>query len=199
MEKAKLNRKAIIDIFDLEQSVLFDVDEWITVDQEELSGQDIDTLMDTLCDGENDILKYYTKFTKIWGDPDDTYELKMSNGDEGNELTLRTVLFTDPRDPDLLIIDRDKYFTSIDLFNIISAINSQVHFYDLYIAVEKDSDSGVVNGTVYHGESFANYKTWIGDLMDMFRKGELENYHRVVLSSELCQIEVYVRAALSFS
>ena len=37
MEKAKLNRKAIIDIFELEQSELFDVDEWITVDQEELS------------------------------------------------------------------------------------------------------------------------------------------------------------------
>lgn len=187
METAKLNKKAIIDIFDLEQSGLYDIDsqEPGPVNLEEESGHVVDSLIDILCDGEDDIYKYYSKFVKTWGDPDHGYEIIMSTDEDDNELMLSTVL-----DNDIVVISRDERFTSTDLFNILCAINSQTHFNDLYIAVQKDSDSIEFSGTVYHEESFAISKTWISDLLNMFREGEFDYYKVATITSDFDQLDL---------
>lgn len=185
MGETKLNKKAIIDIFDLGYSGLFDITKAKPgpVDLEEVSGHDVDTLIDILCDGNDDVIRYYTNFVKAWGDPKDDYEILMSNGEDDNELMLSTVL-----DNDTVEISRDDHFTSMDLFNILSAINSQLLFNDLYIAIQKDSNAVDFSGTVYPGESFAIHKDWIGDLMELFREGEFDNFSTVTITSDFDEL-----------
>lgn len=187
MNESKLNKKAIIDIFDLGHSGLFDITKAKPgpVNMEEVSGHDVDTLIDILCAGHDDVIRFYSNFVKAWGVPEDDYEILMSNGEDDNELMLSTVL-----DNDTVVISRDDHFTSMDLFNILSTINSQLHFNDLYVLIQKDSNTIDYSGTAYSGESFAIHKDWIGDLMELFRAGEFDCFRTVTITSDFDELDL---------
>lgn len=183
MEETKLNKEAIASKFEFTSETLTDGGEPVNV--EEVSNHNIDELISILSAGEYNPIEFYTRFIEKWGEPDAEYDLVLSNDDEENELVLLTSWDFD----NVEIRRKNSHFTPVDIYNIIQAIESQIHFYDLFLTFE-DTDNGCCHSSVYGGESFAIHKQWIGDIMTKFRDGEMDMYSYVTISSDFDDMDL---------
>jgi len=84
---------------------------------------------------------------------------------------------------------REDHFTPVDIFNIISAIDSQQQFYDLYLAMD-DPENDCCHSTVYGGDSFHIHQQWIADLMTKFRNGELDCFTMITITNDFDYLDL---------